>query len=242
MARSRNIKPGLFKNEILGVADPIYTIIFQGLWVLADKEGRLEDRPLRIKAEIIPYREGIDVDIILNWLACNRFIERYKVNENNYIQVINFRKHQNPHKKEADSTIPVPEIPGYIQEKPVQIQENPDQAGLIPDSRFLIPDSLIPEKDLLSDSSESGQTKKQFKKPSIEEITIYCQERKNRVDPDKFFNFYESKGWMIGKNKMKNWRSAIITWEKGEDEKPGYRKNESNSLFNNNNVPEYAEL
>ena len=98
------------------------------------------------------------------------------------------------------------------------------------------------EKDLLSDSSESGQTKKQFKKPSIEEITIYCQERKNRVDPDKFFNFYESKGWMIGKNKMKNWRSAIITWEKGEDEKPGYRKNESNSLFNNNNGPEYAEL
>ena len=100
----------------------------------------------------------------------------------------------------------------------------------------------IKEKDLLSDSPESGQTKKQFKKPSIEEITIYCQERKNRVDPDKFFNFYESKGWMIGKNKMKNWRSAIITWEKGEDEKPGYRKNESNSLFNNNNGPEYAEL
>lgn len=96
--------------------------------------------------------------------------------------------------------------------------------------------------NLLSDSHESGQTKKQFKKPSIEEITIYCQERKNRVDPDKFFNFYESKGWMIGKNKMKNWRSAIITWEKGEDEKPGYRKNESNSLFNNNNGPEYAEL
>ena len=100
----------------------------------------------------------------------------------------------------------------------------------------------IVKKDLLSDSHESGQTKKQFKKPSIEEITIYCQERKNRVDPDKFFNFYESKGWMIGKNKMKNWRSAIITWEKGEDEKPGYRKNESNSLFNNNNGPEYAEL
>ena len=47
---------------------------------------------------------------------------------------------------------------------------------------------------------------------------------------------------MIGKNKMKNWRSAIITWEKGDDGKTGYKKNESNSLFNNNNGPEYAEL
>lgn len=53
MARSRNIKPGLFKNEVLGVADPIYTILFQGLWVLADREGRLEDRPMRIKAETL---------------------------------------------------------------------------------------------------------------------------------------------------------------------------------------------
>lgn len=131
--------------------------------------------------------------------------------------------------------------------KPTGLNENPNnpdepkKADTVPDT-VPVPVPVIKEKNLLSDSSESGQTKKQFKKPSIEEITIYCQERKNRVDPDKFFNFYESKGWMIGKNKMKNWRSAIITWEKGEDEKPGYRKNESNSLFNNNNGPEYAEL
>ena len=61
MARSRNIKPSLFKNEVLGVADPLYTILFEGLWVLADREGRLEDRPLRIKAEarVVWQREGV---------------------------------------------------------------------------------------------------------------------------------------------------------------------------------------
>lgn len=68
MARSRNIKPGLFKNEILGVADPIYTLAFQGLWLLADREGRLEDRPLRIKAETFPYRDGVDMNALLDWL------------------------------------------------------------------------------------------------------------------------------------------------------------------------------
>jgi len=52
-----------------------------------------------------------------------------------------------------------------------------------------------------------------FIKPTILEILSYCQERKNNVNPDKFFNHYESNGWMVGKNKMTKWKSAIITWE-----------------------------
>lgn len=52
-----------------------------------------------------------------------------------------------------------------------------------------------------------------FKIPSIEEIRIYCLERENKVTPEKFFDFYQAKGWMIGKNKMEDWRAAIRTWE-----------------------------
>jgi hypothetical protein len=52
-----------------------------------------------------------------------------------------------------------------------------------------------------------------FKVPSVNEIEIYCKERKNDVDASSFFNFYESKGWLIGKNKMKNWKACVITWE-----------------------------
>lgn len=54
---------------------------------------------------------------------------------------------------------------------------------------------------------------KGFKKPSIQEIASYCNERKNGIDPKKFYNFYESKNWMIGKNKMKNWQACVRTWE-----------------------------
>lgn len=53
-----------------------------------------------------------------------------------------------------------------------------------------------------------------FIKPTIEEIQNYCNERNNDIDADSFYDFYESKGWMIGKNKMKDWKSAIRTWEK----------------------------
>ena len=109
MARARNIKPGLFKNEILGVADPIYTLLFEGLWVLADREGRIEDRPLRIKAEIFPYREGLNIDEMLNWLQTNGFIRRYVARGKKCIVVCEFAKHQNPHKNESDSELPAPE-------------------------------------------------------------------------------------------------------------------------------------
>lgn len=53
-----------------------------------------------------------------------------------------------------------------------------------------------------------------FQKPSLEEVKAYCLERNNNVDPEAFVNFYESKGWMVGKNKMKDWKAAVRTWEK----------------------------
>ena len=65
-----------------------------------------------------------------------------------------------------------------------------------------------------------------FQKPSLDEIRQYCISRGNKVDPEQFFNFYESKGWIIGKSPMKDWRAAVRTWEKREKEIP-QRKRES---------------
>ena len=69
-----------------------------------------------------------------------------------------------------------------------------------------------------SDSDEtlsfSKSSSKKFIKPTVEEIRAYCRERKNSVDAENFFNFYESKGWLVGRNKMKDWRASVRTWEK----------------------------
>lgn len=70
-----------------------------------------------------------------------------------------------------------------------------------------------------TDNKGVEEKAKRFVPPTIDEIKIYCLERKNKVDPDKFFNFYQSKGWMVGRSKMKDWKAAIHTWEKSE--KPG---------------------
>ena len=65
---------------------------------------------------------------------------------------------------------------------------------------------------------------KYFKKPTILEVKNYCILRKNNIDAEAFIAFYESKGWMIGKNKMKDWKQAIITWEKRNYKKPTMSK------------------
>jgi len=60
-----------------------------------------------------------------------------------------------------------------------------------------------------------------FKKPEISEIREYCTERNNNINAETFFNYYESKGWMIGKNKMKDWKASIRTWEQRTQKKDG---------------------
>ena len=137
MARSRNIKPGFFKNEVLAELDPMVRLLCIGLWTLADREGRLEDRPARIKAEIFPY-EKFNADEGLETLATARFILRYMVGGCKYIQIFNFLKHQSPHVNEQASTIPAPDM---HQTASVPVALIP--SSLIPSS--LIPESIMPE-------------------------------------------------------------------------------------------------
>lgn len=105
MARARNIKPGLFKNELLVEQSLFVRMLFIGLWTLADREGRLEDRPKRIKLELFPY-DNEDTDAALSVLDEFKFIKRYEVDGKKVIQIVNFLKHQTPHGTEKDSELP----------------------------------------------------------------------------------------------------------------------------------------
>lgn len=156
MARARNLKPGFFKNELLANINPLGRILFSGLWCLADREGRLEDRPARIKAELLPY-DQCEVEELLKHLDIMNFIKRYKVGGQRYIQIVNFKRHQNPHKKEPKSEIPP--MPNQskssteAQEKPGNYRASSGNSGTSPASS-LIPHSLIPlSPSPLSDSS-----------------------------------------------------------------------------------------
>jgi hypothetical protein len=142
MARARNIKPGFFTNDELADLPALTRLLFIGLWTIADRSGRLEDRPKKIKAEVLPYDE-CDPDAMLSDLARLGFIKRYSTSGAPAIQVVKWDKHQNPHVKEAESTIQAPDehqTSTVLADKPEQ--PKPELAGLIPDSGFRIPDPL----------------------------------------------------------------------------------------------------
>lgn len=83
-----------------------------------------------------------------------------------------------------------------------------------------------------SDESPSKKSAR-FVPPTVDEVRAYCIERNNRVSPEAFVDFYSSKGWMVGKNKMKDWKAAIRTWEKGENRQPTPRPAQQPRQYSN---------
>lgn len=154
MARARNIKPGFFKNELLVELSFETRLLFIGLWTLADREGRLEDRPKKIKMEIFP-ADDISVDESLSSLDRVNLILRYEVDGKRFINIENFAKHQHPHHMEVASVIPAPPINNESSARDQVVDEsltnrsqpdipraNPSESLLlIPDSPLLIPDT-----------------------------------------------------------------------------------------------------
>lgn len=165
MARARNIKPGFFTNDEL-VELPFATrLLFIGLWTIADREGRLADRPKKIKMEIFP-ADDVNCDEALAELAGSGFITRYQADGVKVIEIANFAKHQAPHSTEKDSVLPDAEgfytvnersknggVTGKFQRVKAGEQNSnviptldnvspPSDNALIPDSLNLNPESL----------------------------------------------------------------------------------------------------
>lgn len=86
-----------------------------------------------------------------------------------------------------------------------------------------------------NDNNINNDNKREYKyslsiPPKLEDVTRYCLERGNGIDPNAFISFYESKGWMVGKNKMKSWKAAIHTWENKRGFKFVEKKEETNDV------------
>jgi len=111
--------------------------------------------------------------------------------------------------------------------KQLKIKENgaytfSDEGTWLPDGCQMVAERL--PQDRLDKESIDKDNNKRFTPPTVEEVKAYCQERNNGIDAEAFVSFYESKGWLIGKNKMKDWKAAVRTWERsrqteGKDKK-----------------------
>lgn len=158
MARARNIKPSFFQNEELGELNPLARLAFIGLWTISDFKGCIELRVKRLKVQLLPYDE-CDFELIVNNLEQSGFISTYSVLGQRYIKIINFEKHQNPHKNERESGSEIPDIinrddlPNKNNELE-NIENNPDKNGTTrADSLNPLTDSLLLNPSTLNPST-----------------------------------------------------------------------------------------
>ena len=103
------------------------------------------------------------------------------------------------------------------QNKPEETEENPNK----PNETEENPTKAYKDKDkdkdkVIKESVREKEPPKRFTPPTRDEVQAYCTERGNNVDVDRFVDFYTAKGWMVGRNPMKDWKAAVRTWEKSQ--------------------------
>ena len=217
MARSRNIKPGFFSNEDLVELDFATRLLFAGLWTVADREGRLEDRPKKIKIAVFP-ADDLDINAMLQALHDRKFIVRYEVNGARYVQITAWSKHQNPHHTEKASEIPG--VDGAITVKaPLEPRQPRIEDGgyladsLIPDSLSidsLIPDALVVLAAVADKPSRANRKTKlpeNFEPDDTGAAKCAASGISLPAQLEKFKDFHAGKGSL-----MLDWQAAFRTW------------------------------
>lgn len=219
--RIRTIKPEFFKHDELAELAPLIRLLFVGLWCVADCAGRLEDRPARIKAEVLPY-DKCDVVAALDLLAKNGFITRYQVGALNLIQINNFRKHQRITGKEAETPSRFPaQFTNDATEQVLRDDELPEQSQ---GNNWETPETTGKEGKGKEGKGDMGAGRKpahkasksaSLSKPSgVDEAVSYFVANGSTDEQGRtFFDHFEANGWRQGgKTAMKDWQAAARNW------------------------------
>lgn len=206
------------------------------LWIhlitYVDDHGRGSADPDIIKGSALPLRKGVTATTIngaLANLATMGIVTLYEVDGDPYLCFPKWSEYQRVRTK--SSKFPAPEDGKIISPQSAAICGNPRQREKEEGAPLFPPPSLPPTPPITptpynpppEEERESEGARKalaprttRFVPPTVDEVRAYCQEKNLSVDPQRFVDFYESKGWMVGKNKMKNWHSAISGWNARE--------------------------
>lgn len=200
---NRIIKESTFGSEKIAELSDFEFRLWVGLITQADDAGRGDARPGIIKGRVFPLRDRVtakDIDTALHGLAAKGCVSLYTVGGKPYFWFPTWAAHQRV--RECKPKYPGPEE-----------ADNPPQAaascGEAPQSAALIQSESNPNPN--PNPSDSAR---RFTPPTVEQVAAYVRERRSPVDPQEFVDFYASKGWMVGKTPMKDWKAACRNAEK----------------------------
>jgi len=199
MARIRTVKPEFFTSESVISVSPLARLFFIGLWCEADKEGRLKWKPKTLKFRYLP-GDSVNIEKLCKELEAENMIVTYSVNDVDYCEIPGFGSHQVINNREKESTLP----------------SRDNDASTTRESG---------RKEGKEGKEGKGMTR--FTPPTITEVIKYMNEKgcNSQAEAEKFFDYYSSKGWLVGRSKMKDWKAAIRNWLK-------------NNFSTNNNSPQ----
>ena len=196
---------------------------------------------LIMKRFIIPFESGIVV--IKHWKIHNYIRnDRYKPTIYSEEKAMLESKENGAYTEADNSCIPSDNQVVYQMDTQVRLGKDrlgKDSIGEDKKGTEALPppseqDDLVSQLREKYDVPAEKKTRKAFYPPSVDEVKAYCSERKNSVDAEKFVDYYSSNGWMVGKNKMKDWKAAVRTWEKNQygNQKKASSENDTSKFKN----------
>lgn len=195
MARIRTVKPEFFTSESVLAVTPLARLFFIGLWCEADREGRLKWKPKTLKFRYLP-ADKVDIEKLCNELESEGMIQTYTVEGVDYCEIPSFGSHQVINNREKESNLP----------SRVNHASTTRESG---------------RKEGKEGKERKGSTR--FTPPTPQEVKDYMQEKKclNPFEHEKFFDYYSSKGWLVGKSQMKDWKASARNWLKNNFDSSG---------------------
>jgi hypothetical protein len=215
---NRVLKESICMSETIDALTWFEEVFFHRLMVKCDDFGRCDGRLKIIKGHCFPLKDITEeeLDKALNKLSLVGLIRRYTVSGHPYIQFVTWEKHQTvrnkkskyPSIEEGEEQLPSIEnncmqmnaIASLIQSNPIQSESNPNPI------------------QSLEEGEKTKRREKRFVPPTLEEVQAYISENNYIIDAQKFIDYYQSNGWIVGKTKMKDWKATVRGWERREQE------------------------
>ena len=228
---NRIIKESLCDSEKIAALSDFEFRLWIGLITQADDAGRGDARPAIIKGRVFPFRERLsikDIDAALQELAAKGCVSLYTVDGRPYFLFPGWVKHQRI--RDCKPKFPEPSENTALQQSAASCGNPPQVAaicGELPQSAALIQS----ESESNPNPREKNAHAARFSPPTVDAVAEYAREKGYHVNADRFVSFYQQKGWMVGKNRMKDWKAAVRNWETRRKDDHGAVSKASGNVF-----------
>lgn len=216
---NRIIKESICVSDSIDALTWFEEVLFYRLIVNCDDFGRFDGRVAVIKNRLFPLKDNVTAKSVkdgINKLASVGLVFLYENDGKPYLHLPTWNDHQNVRAKR--SKYPAPD-------------EAVNTSASICNQMYAdVPDIRIQSESVsesnadVADMNAGSARPRKFVPPSVDEVREYCQTRRNSVDPQRFVDYYTSNGWLVGKNKMKDWKAAVRTWEQRDFPERSYSR------------------